>query len=194
MTPHSLLDMVSNVAEKVAQRLPPTLSSSTTSSRNLDVTWITDRILATSKPAEAPIPTRKDTGRNGISTFSPNDNTTSATPIHEEEQHQPLHYSTKPRAGVNPGALSSFLTRRHDHHFLLIKLQSPKHPVYHMSLTFVIQCMPIYLWIPTIFYASIVPMAEHEPPLSLPATSNLPMSSLPPYKDFNSLLPKSVLI
>ena len=123
MTPHNLLDMVSNVAEKVAQRLPPTLSSSTTSSRNLDVTWITDRILATSKPAEAPIPTRNDTGRNGISTFTPNDNTctTSATPIHEE-QHQPLHYSTKPRAGVNPGALSSFLTRRHDHHFLLINL------------------------------------------------------------------------
>jgi hypothetical protein len=107
------------VAEKVAQRLPP---STLSSSRNLDVTWITDRILATSKPAEAPIPTRNDTGRNGISTFTPNDNTTSATPIHEEQHQLSLHYSTKPRAGVNPGALSSFLTRRHDHHFLLINL------------------------------------------------------------------------
>ena len=116
MTPHNLLDLVSNVAEKVAQRLPPTLSSST--SRNLDVTWITDRILATSKPAEAPIPTRNDTGRNGGSTQHDN-TTTTTTPQHE---HPPQHLPTKPRAGVNSGALSSFLTRRHEHHFLLINL------------------------------------------------------------------------
>lgn len=149
MAPHNVFDFVSNVANEVAQRLPQALESLPPSLRDenvprtLDVTCITDRILATSKPAEAPIPTRNDTGRDSTTKGKTQSNLSSNNAanaslipqqdasdagsqqqqIHQDEANQPQHISSmKPKAGVNPGTLSTFLTKRHGMKFLCFNL------------------------------------------------------------------------
>ena len=139
---------MSNVASEVVQRLPPGLSAMTNASgnvpRNLDVTYITDRLLVTSKPAEAPVPTRNDVGRDKdhrVNTTAqpsltadmvveteteqkvPSDDAQGPPEDDQHDQpHQPQHASARRKTGVNPGTLSTFLTKRHGSHFLALNL------------------------------------------------------------------------
>lgn len=143
MAPHNVLDFVSNVANEVSQRLPQALESLPASinenvrmprNKNLDVTCITERILATSKPAEAPIPTRNDTGRDGaLRSTVASTNAANASLVgsdssqqqqHHDEPSQPQHVSSsgKPKPGINPGTLSTFLSRRYGTKYLAINL------------------------------------------------------------------------
>lgn len=146
MTSFKMMDLVSNVANEVAQRLPASLVSIPATIHehtqgNLDITYVADRILATSKPAEASVPTRKDVGRDQQSSLTVD--TTAATAMslpqqnsedggsmqdsHTDTVHQPQHMPIKPKIGVNPGSLSTFLTKRHGTNFLAVNL-SEEHP------------------------------------------------------------------
>ena len=119
----TVMTFVSNVANEVAQRLPPSLSSfpatiheqySVKVPRNLDLTYITERILAMSKPAEAAVPTRNDIGRAAEG---------SQQESHHDKVHQPQHSPIRPKAGgVNAGALSTYLTKRHGTNFVAFNL------------------------------------------------------------------------
>lgn len=146
----SVANEMSNVANEVANRWPDALwftpANQPARRSNLDVTYITERLLATSKPSEAPVPTRNDVGRDehaqkltkdqARSTLTPQDNDAfpeqsipqdaTAQGSRQDPQHdgfrQPQHTSSRRKAGVNPGTLSTFLTRRHGTYFLAINL------------------------------------------------------------------------
>ena len=100
----TIASLVQNVAHNVSERLLHGVP------RNLDLNYITDRILVMSQCARAPSPAYTDDGRkelvwNNLSATDPN-----------------THGKRKKPMGNSPADVSTFLQNRHDGHALILSL------------------------------------------------------------------------
>lgn len=100
----TIANLVQNVAQNVSERLLHGVP------RNLDLNYVTDRILVMSQCARAPSPSYTDDGRKELvwSNLAPTDPTTSA--------------KRKKSIGNSPADVSTFLQNRHDGHALILSL------------------------------------------------------------------------
>ena len=100
-------NVVANVAQNVADRLQGV-------PRNLDLTYINDRIMAMSQCAMAPSPSYQDDGRKEL--------------ILQQAQHtnNPVRTKAVKNKGNSPADLSTFLQNQHDRHALIVSLSDTK--------------------------------------------------------------------
>jgi hypothetical protein len=99
----AIASLVQNVAQNVSDRLLHVVP------HNLDLTYITDRILVMSQCAEAPSPTYTDDGRKELTW-----NKTTETG------------KRKKTPGNSPANVSTFLQNRHDGHTLILSLSDTR--------------------------------------------------------------------
>lgn len=99
----TIASLVQNVAQNVSDRLLHVVP------HNLDLTYITDRILVMSQCAKAPSPTYTDNGRKELTW-----NKTTETA------------KRKQASGNSPANVSTFLQNRHDGHTLILSLSDTR--------------------------------------------------------------------